>query len=216
MTSYAAGCNAVMIHNGPSPGVCRMAVVAVVAALDMVDRLAQRSAAIVTAGAASGHAAVVEDRTAPAAGVVAVVAVVAAWYVIDRLAQGDAAVVTARAAAQHVAMIDPQHRYPAAAAVTVFADIAGGNVIDRFARRGAAIVTAGAASGHAAVVEYRTAPTAGIVAVVTGITAWYMVCRFTCRFHPIVTTTAMPQNLVMIGLTSHIPTACDMTCFTPV
>lgn len=122
------------------PADCRMAILAVVTAVDMIRALAGRDDAVVAGSAGSKDLRVVDgiDRY-PDIRCVAVFADVAGLYMGLRLARRVGTVVAAEAISRDVDVIEIR-RQPACCRMAVVAVVAAGNVCRVFAGRGEAIV----------------------------------------------------------------------------
>ena len=133
------------------------------------------------------HAAMIKGRISKRAGVVAILASIAALDMIRCFARCRVAVVTADTGALNLIVVNLCDRRPVTRYVAGFTDITGGDVVAAFTRCGAAIVAGDTVTGDAAMIKDRIGPAVYIVAILTGITAWNMIGRFTCGDTAVVT-----------------------------
>lgn len=136
-----------MIKPADTPAGRRVAVIAAVAALDVIRRFTLCRSPVVATRAGALYRAVAEPDRPPGVCNVTTAAVVSARNVIDPFAGGANAVVAIGATAHRQAVIESCRR-PKSGRVAIVAGVGGGDVIQRFTKGCSAIVTAGAAPDH--------------------------------------------------------------------
>jgi len=131
----------VIYRHRRNPGGVAVAVFANVGRTDMLETLAGRRHAIVTAATGLGGRGMIEARGQPGIGRVTVVALCRGLQVINILARGGNAIVTTGTGAQHLGVIHGDCWLPNTGRVAIFANISGADVIQRLTGGGYTIMT---------------------------------------------------------------------------
>ena len=148
-----------------------VAVLAKIAGQDMIDVLANRIRAVVTAEAITREIGMIEVRRYPCHRRVAVVATIAAGNVCRILSSRNSSVVTGHAGTDNLRVVHPVSRSPDHRVMAVFTDVGGYYVIRRFTGSVRSIVTTGAIAGDIGVIECRRNPAGGRMTIIAGIAA---------------------------------------------
>jgi hypothetical protein len=109
-----------------------VAVIAGIAAGDVVVRLAGGGGAVVAGEAGAGDTAVIESYRGPGRGRVAIIAGIPARNVVGRPAFGNCAIVTTCTGTDYRSVVDPRDNLPREGIVTIGAVVRGSEMIDRF------------------------------------------------------------------------------------
>ena len=109
-----------------------MAVIAGIAAGDVVVRLAGGGGAVVAGEAAAGNTAVIESYRGPGRGCVAIVAGIPTRNVVGRPALGNIAIVTTCTGTDYRSVVNPRNNLPREGIVTIGAVVSGSEMINRF------------------------------------------------------------------------------------
>ena len=117
----------------------------------------------------------IEGGIGKISGVVAILTGIAALDMVGGFTRCSGAVVAADATALNFGVIHLTDRVPVTRCMAGFTDITGVDVVGGFTRCIGAVMATDAVTGDAAVIKSRTREGAGIVAVLTGITALDMV-----------------------------------------
>lgn len=212
MTGRFALGNAVVVTTGTGTthfsvvyGDCRrpervaVASLALVAAGDVVPRLAGSRSTVMAAGTISRNSRMIEIGRRPCSGGVAIVTTVTAGYMITGFAQRDGVVVTAATGTAHFTMVHPDCRRPGAGTMTGVAAIAAEDMCERFSLCNTAVMTTGAAARDLAVIYPQLGrPADDAVTGLAGIAGGHMLCGLSLRRGAVVATGTVAINICMI------------------
>ena len=177
-----------------------VAVFANVGRTDMLETLAGRRHAIVTAATGFSGRGMIKARGQPGIGRVTVITLCRGCQVINILAHGDDAIMTTGAGAQHLDVIHGHRRFPGVGRVAIFADVCTVDMFQTLASGGDTVMATRARAEHLQVVHlYSRNPNAGRMAILTNIGGADVVEGLAGRGHTIVAvTTTLGGNVLVI------------------
>ena len=154
--------------------------------------------AVMAADTVAGHTAVIKGRTGECTGVVAIFTGITALNVVSRFARCGGAVMTADAAPLDFTVIDLRNGCPVRGGVAGFTDIRRADMAAMLAGCIGAVVAGYAIAGDTRMIKSRCAPAAGIVAVITAVTAGDVIGGFAGRFIAIMTADTGADHFTVI------------------